>query len=236
MTPAPAPHPADLPGPMVLVADPARPELPDDAVHHLTRVLRLRSGAPIVVADGRGSWAPALLQEADRAEVAGPVLSAPAPAPTLTVAFALVKGDKPELVVQKLTELGVDRIVPFRADRSVVRWDAAKAAKAVARLRAVAASATAQCHRPWLPEVAEVTDLPTLLADGAAMADRVGEPVSLDHPIVAVGPEGGWSDAEAALDAPRVRLTEHVLRSETAAVTSGALLAALRAGTVARVR
>ncbi|MFP5255667.1 MAG: 16S rRNA (uracil(1498)-N(3))-methyltransferase [Acidimicrobiia bacterium] len=217
---------------MVLVADLAHPALADDAVHHLTRVLRLRPGDPIVVADGRGSWAPAVLTDGGAAEVAGPVASAPAPAPAVTVAFALVKGDKPELVVQKLTELGVDRIVPFRADRSVVRWDAAKAARATARLRAVAASATAQCHRPWRPEVAEVTDLASLVAGGAALADRAGGPVSLAHPTVAVGPEGGWSEAEAALAAPRVRLTDHVLRAETAAVTAGALLVALRAGSV----
>lgn len=233
MTAAPAPHPADLPGPMVLVSDPARPELPDDAVHHLTRVLRLRAGAPIVVADGRGSWAPAVLGDAGAAEATGPVRSAPAPTPALTVAFALVKGDKPELVVQKLTELGIDRIVPFRAERSVVRWDDAKAAKAIARLRAVAASATAQCHRPWLPEVTDVADLGALVAGGAALADRAGDRVSLDHPVVAVGPEGGWSDAERSLGAATVRLTDHVLRAETAAVTVGALLTALRAGSVA---
>jgi 16S rRNA (uracil1498-N3)-methyltransferase len=149
------------------------------------------------------------------------------------VAFALVKGDKLELVVQKLTELGIDRIVPFRADRSVVRWEPTKAAKAVARLRAVAASASMQCHRPHLPVVEEVTDLGRLVAAGAALADRGGVPPSLDRPLVAVGPEGGWSDAERALDAPRVALAGHVLRAETAAITVGAVLSALREGLVA---
>lgn len=233
MTVAPAAHPADLPGPMVLVADPARPELSEDAVHHLTRVLRLRPGAAIVAADGAGSWAPAVLGDAGAAEATGPVRSAPAPTPALTVAFALVKGDRPELVVQKLTELGVDRIVPFRADRSVVRWDDARAGRAVARLRAVAAGATAQCHRPWRPEVTDVVDLSTLVAAGAALADRAGGPLSLRYRVVAVGPEGGWSDAERAGGAPTVRLGEHVLRAETAAVTAGALLTGLRAGSIA---
>lgn len=229
----PGPHPADLPGPMVLVGDPARPELDDAAAHHLTRVLRLRPEDPLVVADGRGRWAPAVLGSGATVTSTGPVVSTPAPAPSLTVAFALVKGDKPDLVVQKLTELGVDRIVPFRAERSVVRWDPDKAAKAVARLRAVAASAAAQCHRPWLPEVTEVADLAALVAEGAAMADRAGDPPRLGQPLVAVGPEGGWSQAERALDAPRVGLGPHVLRAETAAVTVGALLVALRAGVVA---
>ena len=227
------PHPADLSGPMVLVGDLARPELDDASAHHLTRVLRLRPGDPLVVADGAGRWAAAVLGSDATVTSTGPVLSAPAPTPALTVAFALVKGDKPELVVQKLTELGIDRIVPFRAERSVVRWDDAKAGKAVARLRAVAASAAAQCHRPWLPEVTEVADLAALVGQGAALADRDGPPPALAHPLVAVGPEGGWSEAEQALSAPRVGLGPHVLRAETAAVTAGALLAALRAEVVA---
>ncbi len=78
----------------------------------------------------------------------------PPPAPTITVAFALVKGERPELVVQKLTELGVDRIVPFLAERSVVRWEPDKAERNATRLRRVAVEAAMQCRRTWLPEVA----------------------------------------------------------------------------------
>ncbi len=113
------------------------------------------------------------------------------------VAFALVKGSKPELVVQKLTELGVDRIVPFRAERSVVHWDDAKARKAAARWRAVARAATMQSHRPWLPVVEDVTDLRDLLGrEGAALADRRGDPPQLEHSLVLIGPEGGWAPHE----------------------------------------
>jgi 16S rRNA (uracil1498-N3)-methyltransferase len=176
--------------------------------------------------------------------VSGPVVAprgdvehAERPAPPIGVAFALVKGDKPELVVQKLTELGVDRIIPFRAARSVVHWDDAKAEKAAARWRAVARAATMQSHRPWLPVVEDVTDLTDLLArDGVAVAVRAGRPPGLDRALVVVGPEGGWSDEElAAADrrgVPRVALGGHVLRAETASVTVGALLAALRADLV----
>ena len=82
----------------------------------------------------------------------------------LTIGFALTKGDKPELVVQKLTELGVDRIVPFVAERSVVRWDDDKAARNVERWRAIAREAAAQAHRPWLPEVAEVRPFAEVVA------------------------------------------------------------------------
>jgi 16S rRNA (uracil1498-N3)-methyltransferase len=230
-----APHPADHPGPFALVADLDEPELAPEDRHHLERVLRLRPGAPMVVGDGLGRWRPARF--GDRLEPTGPIEAVPRAKPPLAVGFALVKAGKPELVVQKLTELGIDRIAPFRASRSVVQWDADRAAKAVRRLRAVARAAAQQCHRPWVPEVTDVTDLAGLLAAGdVAIADRSGDPPSLERPFVLVGPEGGWSDEElaeaAAAGVPRVGLGEHVLRAETAAVTLGGLLAGLRTGII----
>src|SRR5690606_27772741 len=100
--------------------------------------------------------------DGDRPEELGPIESAPRPAPEITIGFGLVKGEKADLIVQKLTELGVDRICPFRAERSVVRWDDDRAARAVSRWRLVARSAAMQCHRPWLPTVEEVTDFAAL--------------------------------------------------------------------------
>jgi 16S rRNA (uracil1498-N3)-methyltransferase len=206
----------------VFVGDLAGPALAPDDRHHLERVLRLRPGAPITIGDGRGGWRTASFGPA--IEVTGEVVRSPAPAPALTVGFALTKGDKPELVVQKLTELGIDRIVPFRAARSVVRWDDAKAAKAVERLRTVARAAAAQCHRPWLPELAPVSQLAPLLGAGGAVADRGGADLDATHTAVLIGPEGGWDDGEVGGDVPRVRLGDHVLRAETAAITAAALL------------
>lgn len=224
-------HPADAPGPLVFVDDLSAPVLTDDDRHHLLRVLRVRPGAAVVVADGSGAWRTAVL--ADELEPTGEIAVAAPPSPALTVGFALVKGDKPELIVQKLTELGIDRIVPFRGERSVVHWDHAKSTKAAARLRAVARSAAMQCHRPTLPTVDAVTDLAAAAAiPGAALTDRTGRPPSLEHPVLLVGPEGGWAPEERTLDLPVVGLGTHVLRAETAALTAGALLAALRAGLV----
>lgn len=225
-------HPADEPGPLVFVDDLSAPVLADDDRHHLIRVLRVRPGAPVVVADGRGRWRTAVL--GSDVEPTGPIVEAAAPAPPLTVAFALVKGGKPELIVQKLTELGIDRIVPFRGERSVVQWDDGKTVKATTRLRAVARAAAMQSHRPTLPTVDAVTDLAGAAAiPGAALTDRTGRPPTLQHPVLLVGPEGGWAPEERALGIPVVGLGAHVLRAETAAVTAGALLAALRAGLVA---
>jgi 16S rRNA (uracil1498-N3)-methyltransferase len=228
-----APHPADHPGPFALVDDLEAPALSDQDAHHLARVLRLRAGDPLVLGDGRGAWRPARF--GPTLELTGAVARAEPPEPALGVAFALVKGAKPELVVQKLTELGVDRIAAFPAARSVVRWDVAKASKAVERWRAVARSATVQCHRPWLPRIEEVRDLADLLGrEGVALADRSGGAPSLAHPFVLVGPEGGWAPEELAeadrAGVPRVALGDHVLRAETASLAVGALLTSLRAG------
>lgn len=227
-------HPADEPGPMAFVSDLEVPVLAESDVHHLVRVLRQRAGDPMTVADGSGRWRTARLDLSTHASLdsLGAVSELADPVPAIAIGFALVKGDKPELIVQKLTELGVDRIVPFRSDRSVVRWDDAKAAKAVDRLRAVARSAAMQCHRPHLPVVSDVADLGGLVAAGAALADRSGAAPSLDVPFVLVGPEGGWSEAEAGRPAPRVGFGAHVLRAETAALAIGVILTSLRVGIV----
>lgn len=212
----------------MFVDDLELPALADDDRHHLERALRMRAGDALTVADGNGRWRTAVLG-ADVAPT-GPIEDAAAALPSLTIGFALVKGDKPELIVQKLTELGVDRIVPFRAERSVVQWDEAKAAKAVVRLRAVARSSAMQCHRPRLPVIEALSDLRSLAQlPGAAIAQRGGLPPSLDHPVVLVGPEGGWAPGEEALALPRVALGSHVLRAETAVLAAGVLMTALRA-------
>lgn len=224
-------HPADHPGPMVFVDDLDAPALAEGDDHHLRRVLRVRPGDPLTIADGAGRWRTARL--GDRPEPSGPIVEQPRPEPPITVGFALVKGAKPELIVQKLCELGIDRILPFRADRSVVRWDDAKATSAVERLRSVARAAAMQSHRPRLPVVDAVADVAALTTlPGLALADRGGSPPSLTSPSLLVGPEGGWSEGERQLGLPTVSLGTDVLRAETAAIAAGVLLTALRAGLV----
>lgn len=216
-------------GPHVLVADVERPALGDDDRHHLERVLRVRPGDPLTVGDGAGAWRACRLgAEPDPVDRIHHVAR---PAPAIGVGFALIKGGRPELVVQKLTELGVDRIMPFVAARSVVRWEPTKAARNVARLRRVAREAVMQSRRAWLPVVDEIGDLAELFdggAAGCALADRGGAPVSLEHPVVLVGPEGGWTDDERARGLPTVRLGDAVLRAETASIAAATLLADAR--------
>ena len=206
-----------------------RPVLADGDHHHLHRVLRLAPGDAVTVSDGRGCWRPGLLTDGAAVEPTGEVVAEPLPEPVVTVAFALVKGGRPELVVQKLTELGVDHIVPFVAERSVVRWDGSKAVRQHARLEGIAREAAMQCRRVWLPRVEPVATFAEVSGlAGAALADAAGEPPTLRHPTVLVGPEGGWAPTERAVDLPRMALAEHTLRTETAAITAGALLVSLR--------
>jgi 16S rRNA (uracil1498-N3)-methyltransferase len=233
----------------VFVDDAAHPQLSDDDAHHLSKVLRMRAGEEVIVGDGAGQWARTTWTGSDEALVPiegrtgpggdGSVQFDPAPRPSLTVAFAPTKGERPEWVVQKLTELGVDRIVPITSARSVVRWDGARGTNAVERMRRVAREAALQCRRVWLPEVTEVTPFAALVGLGGpgqvVLAQLSGDRPAPTHAVVAVGPEGGWSDEELDCGLPKVGFGLSVLRAETAAVTAGALMVSLRTGTVAAV-
>lgn len=185
------------------------------------------------MSDGAGGRLRCRFGPALELEPAGEVELVPRPSPSVTVAFAVVKGERPEWAVQKLTELGVDRIVPLLTARSVVRWPAGDDGGQVARLRRVAREAAVQSRRVWLPEVAATTPWAAVAAErGAALAHPGGRPPALDRPTVLVGPEGGWDEAEVAAAPALVGLGPAVLRTETAAVVAGALLCALRAGVV----
>jgi len=233
---------------MVFVPDLAAPVLNAEGAHHLLDVLRLRPGELVVVSDGQGAWVPCRVapgtaragaRHRDPASVLvpdGPVTVTPEVGPRLTVAFAPVKGDRPEWVVQKLTELGIDRIVPIMTRRSVVHWDGERAGRSVDRLARVAREASAQCRRTRLPEIGPVASLAALAGlTGVppSLAHPGGSAPSLDRPVVAIGPEGGWDPGELAGDPPTVGLGPTVLRAETAAIAAGTLLCGLRSVLIA---
>lgn len=211
----------------IFVIDLDAPQLHPDDAHHLGRVLRLRDGEGVTTGDGAGRWRTCVMRPGGEIEVVGPVESASRPEPPITVAFALTKGDKPELTVQKLTELGVDHIAPIAALRSVVRWEDAKAARNVERWRAVARAAAMQSRRAWLPTVHDVREL-SHLTGPFALAHPGGEPLTLATPTVAVGPEGGWADEELSAATTLVDLGATTLRAETAALAVAVRLTALR--------
>jgi 16S rRNA (uracil1498-N3)-methyltransferase len=210
--------------------------------HHLSRVRRLRSGELVTLADGQGTWRPYSVTVARAGAVEldarGEPVVEPRLEPALVVAFALTKAGKPDLTVQKLTELGVDRIVPLQSRRSVPRWGTDRAGPAIARLRRVAVDAAAQSRRARLPEV----DAPKPVADlrghpGLVLADPAGDTVAgVPEPpdgewMLVIGPEGGLDPEElSALGAAaRLRIGPNVLRAETAAIAGAAVLTARRA-------
>ena len=215
---------------------------PEDA-HHLGRVLRLRPGEAVGASDGAGRWRTCVVdatRSGVRLEPVAPVVSEPEPSPPVSVGFSLLKGDRPELVVQKLTELGVDRILLLAAARSVVRWDAERAARNVARLRHVAREASMQSRRARLPELGgpiPLANAASALGSAAGLCHQgaSGAP-SLRRPALLVGPEGGWDEAELACGLPLVGLGPTTLRAETCAIAAAVLLCGLRSATVGERR
>ena len=240
--------PADVPASAHLFVASAgdltdRLDIAGEDAHHLARVLRLRPGEPVTVADGSGTWRPyrvaAVGSPSDGLglEATGAVDREPILEPRLAVAFALTKGEKPDLTVQKLTELGADRILPVLAERSVARPDAGRAGTQVERWRRIAREAARQCRRATLPVVDELRPLADLAGHpGLVVAERGGgRPDALAAPpggelLVVVGPEGGLATAEVQKLGPwaRLDLGPLVLRAETAALAAAAVLALRR--------
>lgn len=155
----------------------------------------------------------------------------PASANRLGVAFVPVKGERPELVVQKLTEIGVDDIYPLApTTRSVVKWDAERVDKNHARLAKVSREASMQSRRVWLPIVHEIRTLESVVTlEGCVVADPNGRSLSSADRLIVVGPEGGFSTDELA-SATTVSLGESILRAETAAIVAGALMVNMARG------
>jgi 16S rRNA (uracil1498-N3)-methyltransferase len=194
--------------------------------HHLDRVLRLDPADSITVSDGAGRWATANWSRLRGLTLVSEIHTEPPHAP-LTVGCAIPKGDRPELVVQKLTELGIDRILLFETTRSVVRWDAEKRRRQLERLRRIAHEAAMQSRRVFLPKVDGIEFDQIIQFDGVAMAEPGGRD-AFDESIttVLIGPEGGFDRDELDYAVPKIELSSLVLRVETAAIVAGALLTA----------
>ncbi|MEJ6513185.1 MAG: RsmE family RNA methyltransferase [Acidimicrobiia bacterium] len=208
------------------------PNISTDDQHHLLKVLRVKATDQITVSNGVGAWITATITADGDVCATSELFVVEPPKWSLCIAFAPVKGEKPELIVQKLTELGIDEIIPLAPTvRSVVRWDSAKAAKQTGRLQRVANEASMQSRRVWLPVVHPVTQLADLASrHEVAFAEPGGVEVSAVHRTIVVGPEGGFAPDELGNSVSRVSLGESVLRAETAAIVAGALMTRYRRG------
>jgi 16S rRNA (uracil1498-N3)-methyltransferase len=166
--------------------------------------------------------------------------SVPPPRPRLIIAQALPKGDRGELAVELMTEVGIDAVVPWAAERSITRWQGDRGDRALAKWRATAREAAKQSRRAWLPEVSALVTTASLAkqvsaaasalvleADAPAKLHELSLPDDGDIVLV-VGPEGGISPAERAalldVGAIEARLGPTVLRTSTAGAAAAAIL------------
>jgi 16S rRNA (uracil1498-N3)-methyltransferase len=205
--------------------------------HHAADVMRLRIGEEVLVGDGRGGVACAVVRTVGRGRVELSVTQrryAQPPVPRLVVAQGIAKGDRGELAVQAMTEVGVDGIVPWAAARAVARW---KDDRPLQRWRAVAREAAKQARRAWLPEVYPVATTAGLahrvtfvLHEDAPARLATVELPGADELVLAVGPEGGVAPEELsafeAAGAVPVRLGGTILRTSTAGVAALSVLSA----------
>ncbi|WP_148612827.1 16S rRNA (uracil(1498)-N(3))-methyltransferase [Nocardioides rubriscoriae] len=210
-----------------------------DEAHHAVAVRRLRTGEQVVLTDGAGTSVLGTVVATGKRlleVVADEVTRQPEPSPQVVVVQALPKGERGELAVEVLTEVGVATVVPWAAARSVAVWKSERADKSLARWRSTAREAAKQARRPWHPTVTPLATTPDAVAlvAGAELAVVLHEEASvplasLDVPasgrvVVVVGPEGGLTDAEVAAfseaGAHVVRLGSEVLRTSTAGVAA----------------
>jgi 16S rRNA (uracil1498-N3)-methyltransferase len=211
---------------------------------HAATVRRVRAGERLMLTDGHGELALCAVLDTGRDRLRLRVLrraAEPAPALRVTLAQALVKGQRGELAVELATEAGVDAVLPWRAERCVARWDEGpRGARALSRWREAAREAAKQSRRGRFPEVAEPVGIIALGRRCAAAAGCLVLHESAHDPLAAVplpaagelllvvGPEGGITEAEVATlttaGGRLVRLGPAVLRSSSAgAVALGAI-------------
>ena len=208
-----------------------------DEARHLREVLRLKPGDDVSVFDGAGKEFRARVAQARRdfaeLDLDEEIEPARPESPLqITLAVALLKGEKFDLVVQKATELGVYKLVPLMTRFADIKLrDESDAGKRVARWQRIALEAAKQCGRAVVPEVSLPVALAALLDGSCVLFSEKGghELKQIGNPMTAIiGSEGGWSDEELdqarAAGAQIVTLGGRILRAETAAITAAALL------------
>ena len=211
--------------------------------HHAAVVRRIAVGEHLSLGDGQGTVARCRVDAVGRGELTAAVLevgTVAAEMPRVVVVQAIPKGERGELAVEMLTEVGVDVIVPWSASRSIARWKGARAEKSLAKWRSAAREAAKQARRAWFPSVsdpASTEEVVGLLAKASVrvvLHEAASGPLA-DVPVpgrgeivIVVGPEGGITDEElaafSAVGAEPLRLGSSVLRSSTAGVAAAAAL------------
>jgi 16S rRNA (uracil1498-N3)-methyltransferase len=212
---------------------------------HAAGAKRLRPGELVELVDGRGTRARCAVVDVARDEVVLEVQDRafePAPALRLTVVQALPKGERGELAVELMTEVGVDAVVPWTAARCIAQWKGERGDRALRRWQSTAREAGKQARRSWVPDIAEPATTGRVIellaaADAALVLHEAAQTplaaVDLPHSgevVLVVGPEGGLSDDELAafanVGAQSVRLGMTVLRTSSAGAAAAAVVSA----------
>lgn len=209
---------------------------------HACVVRRITPGERIRLTDGRGAFVEGPVTAASKSGLTIDVelrWSVPPASPRLVVVQALPKGERAELAVEMLTEVGADLVVPWNAERSQFRSSPERVAKTLAKWRSWAFEASKQSRRAWFCEVADLASTAEVaaLVGAAGLAAVLHEEAtvplaSLKVPadgdvVIVVGPEGGITPAELeAFAVEPVRLGDTVLRTSTAGVAAAAALLA----------
>ncbi|MEU6199232.1 16S rRNA (uracil(1498)-N(3))-methyltransferase [Streptomyces sp. NPDC047061] len=215
---------------------------------HAVSVKRLQPGEDVILTDGHGRWAEGVVRAAEGKDrlvvtVLDGVAEEPVPQPRITVVQALPKGDRGEVAVETMTEVGVDAIVPWQAARCITQWKGERGLKSLAKWRATAREAGKQSRRVRFPEVADAAttkQVAALLAKAdlaAVLHSDFGhgsEPLAevrlpaAGEIVLVVGPEGGVARDEVALfeeaGARAYTLGPTVMRTSTAGTAAAALL------------
>lgn len=217
-----------------------------EEVHHLTRVLRAKVGEAIVCLDGAGCAYHGTISAIDRHSVTVEVKDTrtePPPLVQITIAQALITAERFEWALQKLTELGVTRIIPLVTERCMVKIEQKQESVKLERWRRICREASKQCGWSFVPEVTPPMELsralascspeamrllPTLRLPGPALSDVLGGARALQEVCVLIGPEGDFTPEEAREAATRgaqaVSLGSRTLRTETASIAVAAIL------------
>jgi 16S rRNA (uracil1498-N3)-methyltransferase len=221
--------------------------IPEQSGLHLTRVLRLDAGAPVILFDGTGGEYAATLERDGKKIWArvGAFTAGERESPLdITLLQGIARGERMDLIVQKATELGISRIVPVLAERSVVKADAKQRERKREHWQAIAIAACEQCGRNRVPAVTDPQSLGDAIAALPATSARCllsaegdetlttfatrtrGQPL-----VLLIGPEGGTADNEdryaRANGFTACRLGPRILRTETAGLAALATLQAI---------
>ena len=214
-------------------------ELPPDQAHHARDVLRIEERALVELFDDSGQTAHGQLifPGPNRASVTINEILSPAPTFRLTIASAVPKGERADWMIEKLSELGVWQFIPLATERSVVLPGGTNKRQRWERL---AIESAKQSHRQGVMQIGDLTPLAAAITSGWYLSPESGTR-SINQSLAElkagelrlfIGPEGGWTDPEhAAFDAAGltpVRLTDTILRIETAAVAAAAVVMCMR--------